>query len=330
MSVSHVCETSPAKAAIRQDITKTVKTFVEGLRKQGNTDTIQYLGLCGAKCTQEKEIKAAMPEESFSFKGHEINWDCLSAARKTGIMDEVSLGDIDWSPSLSHQSIIYFDYCCSPVSKIKDGTFLPLKQIQDLRDNANTDTLVFYTFSLRNRQMPTYDVHEEIFQSLSKGQKTHWNNIPLTDDEVDSKGNTIMMGNTLFNFFACQKGVTPVMYRVYHGGTGTAYGTPMMTIGLLVSSKTNTRKKYNFSYRHRKTFMVDSIECLTTKPTITKIIKEYNMANTEVRRKAAFSLAVRTLSDNGYTNAEIADALNATRNKVGAVMAWHKNRSSWD
>ena len=45
--------------------------------------------------------------------------------------------------------------------------------------------------------------------------------------------------------------------------------------------------------------------------------------------KEQFSLAVRTLSNKGFDNTSIAQVMNVTRAKVGAVMAWHKHRASW-
>ena len=47
-------------------------------------------------------------------------------------------------------------------------------------------------------------------------------------------------------------------------------------------------------------------------------------------QKEQFSLAVRTLSDKGFDNEQIADLMFVTRKQVGAVMAWHKHRDSWN
>lgn len=63
--------------------------------------------------------------------------------------------------------------------------------------------------------------------------------------------------------------------------------------------------------------------------------KEYVMGKkqqNEVKKmneKEKFSLSVRVLSDAGFSNEEIAMRLNASRNRVGAVMAWHRHRESW-
>ena len=56
------------------------------------------------------------------------------------------------------------------------------------------------------------------------------------------------------------------------------------------------------------------------------------MASNQIKRmsdKQKFSLAVRTLSDKGFNNEDIADLMGVSRPKVGAVMAWHRHRDSW-
>ena len=57
--------------------------------------------------------------------------------------------------------------------------------------------------------------------------------------------------------------------------------------------------------------------------------KKEKMKVERMTEKEKFSLAVRSLSDAGFTNEEIASRLNVSRNRVGAVMAWHKHRESW-
>jgi hypothetical protein len=43
----------------------------------------------------------------------------------------------------------------------------------------------------------------------------------------------------------------------------------------------------------------------------------------------SFSDTVKTLSDRGYANAEIAQSTGASRHKVGAVLAHHWHPESW-
>jgi hypothetical protein len=45
--------------------------------------------------------------------------------------------------------------------------------------------------------------------------------------------------------------------------------------------------------------------------------------------KEFFSIAVAAMSDAGIPNEKIASLLNASRNRVGAVMAWRRHRDSW-
>jgi hypothetical protein len=44
----------------------------------------------------------------------------------------------------------------------------------------------------------------------------------------------------------------------------------------------------------------------------------------------SFSDTVKTLSDRGYANAEIAQSTGASRHKVGAVLAHHWHPASWN
>jgi orotate phosphoribosyltransferase-like protein len=51
--------------------------------------------------------------------------------------------------------------------------------------------------------------------------------------------------------------------------------------------------------------------------------------NVELTRED-YSKAIRALADQGLTNEKIATMLNISRKKVGGVMAWKNNRSSWE
>ena len=55
--------------------------------------------------------------------------------------------------------------------------------------------------------------------------------------------------------------------------------------------------------------------------------KKVNINELSVAKQT--SIAVRALSDKGFENGTIADLLYMTRKQVGATMAWHKNRASW-
>ena len=49
----------------------------------------------------------------------------------------------------------------------------------------------------------------------------------------------------------------------------------------------------------------------------------------ELSKSKQRSIAVRALSDKGFDNENISLMIGLTRSQVGAVMAWHKNRASW-
>lgn len=316
--VSHVCESSAAKAEIRKNVVKIVEAFTKGA---GKTE-YDYASLCGAECTQEKDIRAALPAIKFHMTGFEIDGVRASNAQATGIMDRMVCGDID-GEFLPHD-ITYRDYCWTPIRKLGHKGFSPILDCKKARAivlaSDGSPRLGLYTFSLRDRANGNVETMQRIYDSIYGEGTWAFNNM-----ERRYTNSSTSLANFLLFIFSRLHNVYPVMFRVYHGGNGSNMGSPMLTIGLLICKKADLHK---FNLPIISTYATE-IECLTegVEPQQPAEVVQPTATNT----KALFSKAVKALHDSGFSNAEIVLMVkDANLGRVASVLAWHKHRASWN
>lgn len=255
--VSHVCENSPAKAVIRDNITSVIAAFVKGVGKSEYT----YSSLCGADCTQEKEIRRLIPSVKFIMTGYENNTARFFKAKASGVMDKMHCYSIDYC--YHNDDILYYDYCCSPTKCMGDEGFLPVHDVRHARNLALAENgsprLLFYTFNLRDRYNGNHAAMQQIYDDIYGIGA--WERERL---EYEFGWSSPCFANFINRLFARMNNVYPVMFRVYHGGNGGKMGSPMLTIGLLICSRKDFGK---FGLRVISED-ASGIECLTEKTSV--------------------------------------------------------------
>jgi hypothetical protein len=234
------------------------------------------------------------------------------------------------------------DTCDNPTLQNVYNRFVEIQHV--CRHSFQNNFKIFsVTFDLRCRGI-VGGQKEAIKKLVSNISKIKSSQYDLSIEHSENKS------IALIKAIAQYLGKSPHSIIYYHGGKNNR--TPMVTIIYNCDFR-----KQNFSWKqkggYKDTHFIDltkvkkglssfEIETHSFKQSLNlseiicsdiqpKTEKEISMIKTNVElTREDYSKAIRALADQGLTNEKIATMLNISRKKVGGVMAWKNNRSSWE